>query len=274
MSYFRIFNEDYAKIPFNMNTAAQPPLFRHPAIFRAFPGLIAAESTRHGGVSPAPYASLNLGLNTDDHPENIAENRRCFLAALRIPPGRLATSHQVHGNEVLLARQPGHWEGYDAIITGQKGIFVAVSTADCAPILVYDPVREAVAAIHAGWRGTASKVAGKALLAMQREFGTRPQDCLACIGACIGRDNYEVDENVARHFNAGHKREDKGRGKWFVSLKKANKAQLLEGGIPEGQIEVSPYCTYAHNEDYFSHRKENGTTGRMLAVIGLVPRSS
>ncbi|MCO6488675.1 MAG: peptidoglycan editing factor PgeF [Phaeodactylibacter sp.] len=252
-----------------MPAITPPPLFRRPAIFAPFPGLAAAESTRHGGVSPLPYASLNLGLNTDDRPENVTENRRRFLAALGIPPGRLATSHQVHGNKVLLARQPGHYEGYDALITDQKGIFVAVGTADCTPILVYDPARKAVAAIHAGWRGTAQQVAKEVLLAMQKEFGTRPEDCHAYIGACIDQDNYEVDGNVAKHFSSGHKREDAERGKWFVSLKGENKAQLLETGVPEGQIEVSPYSTWAHNEDYFSHRKEGGTTGRMLAAIGL-----
>ena len=252
-----------------MNTAIQPSLFRRPAIFSAFPGLTAAESTRHGGVSPAPYAALNLGLNTDDQPENVLENRRRFLSALNIPASQLATSHQVHGNRVLLARQPGHHEGYDALITDQKGIFVAVGTADCTPILVYDPVQEAVAAIHAGWKGTAERVAQAALLAMQNEFGSRTQDCYAYIGACIDQNNYEVDGNVARHFEAGHKREDRERGKWFVSLKEANKAQLLEMGLPEEQIEVSPYSTWTHNEDYFSHRKENGATGRMLSVIGL-----
>lgn len=257
-----------------MNTATQLPLFRRPALFSAFPGLIAAESTRRGGVSPPPYASLNLGLNTDDRPEYVIENRRRFLSALGIPPDRLTTSYQVHGNEVLIARQPGHHEGYDALITDHKGIFVAVGTADCTPILVYDPVREAVAAIHAGWRGTAQQVAREALLAMQKEFGTKPGDCHAYIGACIDQDNYEVDGNVARYFDPEHKREDAERGKWFVSLKQANKAQLLELGVPEEQIEVSPYSTWKHNDDYFSHRKENGTTGRMLAVIGLAGRSS
>ncbi|MCB9267837.1 MAG: peptidoglycan editing factor PgeF [Lewinellaceae bacterium] len=252
-----------------MPATTQPASFYLPAIFRAFPGLIAAESKRHGGVSPPPYASLNLGLNTDDNDEHVTENRRRFLAALNIHSEQLATSHQVHGKAVLLARQPGHHEGYDALITDQKGIFVAVGTADCTPILIYDPVREAVAAIHAGWRGTAQQVAKEALQAMQREFGTRPQDCYAYVGTCIDQENYEVDENVARHFDAAQKREDSERGKWFVSLKEANKAQLLETGIPEEQIEVSPYSTWTHNEDYFSHRKESGTTGRMLAVIGM-----
>lgn len=257
-----------------MSARTRHPLLLRPAIFGAFPNLIAAESTRHGGVSPGPYASLNLGFNTEDGDDNVAENRRRFLAALNIPPGQLATSHQVHGKAVLTARQPGHWEGYDALITGQKGIFVAVGTADCTPILIYDPVREAVGAIHAGWRGTAQQVARTALLAMHREFGTRPQDCYAYIGTCIDQGHYEVDETVARHFDAEHKREDAVRGKWFVSLKGANKAQLQRMGIPKGQIEVSPYSTYTNNEHYFSHRKENGVTGRMLAVIGLVARSS
>ncbi len=243
--------------------------FRQPAIFRPFGQLIAAESTRHGGVSPSPYASLNLGTYTDDEPENVAENRRRFFDALGISEAQLASSHQVHGREVLLAEEAGHYEGYDALISRQRGLYLAVTTADCTPILIYDPQQEAIAAIHAGWRGSSQEVAKAAVRAMQEQFGTDPKDCYAYIGTCIDIDNYEVDEKVAAQFDSAHKKKGRAPGKWQLSLKSANRAQLLDIGIPDSQVETSPYSTYTHNEDYFSHRKENGTTGRMLAVIGL-----
>ncbi|MCB0571675.1 MAG: peptidoglycan editing factor PgeF [Phaeodactylibacter sp.] len=244
-------------------------LFRSPSIFDRFEGLAAAESTRHGGVSTAPYATLNLGINTGDEQAQVAENRRRFFHALGLSDSQLAFSYQVHDDKVLLAEKPGRHEGYDAIITRRKGLVVGVTIADCTPILIYDALNHAVAAIHAGWKGTAKQVVAAALHAMARHFGTKADDCYAYIGTCIDGHNYEVDEKVARFFTAEHKWAGRAPGKWQLDLKSANKAQLLAFGIPEGQIEVSPYSTFADNEHYFSHRREEGTTGRLLAVIGL-----
>ncbi|MBL7774992.1 MAG: peptidoglycan editing factor PgeF [Saprospiraceae bacterium] len=241
-----------------------------PEIFKSFSELTAAESTREGGVSPAPYASLNLGINTGDTPENVAENRRRFCQALQFAPEQLAWSKQVHGAEIRLAVAPGGSEGFDALITNTPGVLVAVSVADCAPVLVYDPRRRAVAAIHAGWRGAAAGILGKTLEAMAQHFGTRPGDCLAFIGTCIDECSFEVGVEVAAAFAPDYWRFDPASGKYFVDLKKNCAGQLENFGVPTGQISVSPFSTVLHNDRYFSHRNENGTTGRMLAVVGLV----
>ena len=244
-------------------------MYRRPAIFQSFPNLIAAESTRHGGVSPAPYAGLNLGKSTGDAPENVAENRRRFYSALGFAPEQLAWSKQVHGVEILLAESPGGAEGYDALVSRTPGVVLAVSVADCTPILVYDQKTRAVAAIHAGWRGAAANIIGKTLDTLAGLFGTHGADCFAYVGTCIDECSFEVGPEVGAQFDPAFKRLDPDSGKYFVDLKKACAAQLQAFGVPLGQIEVSPYSTVLHNADYFSHRLEKGVTGRMMAVIGV-----
>jgi YfiH family protein len=240
-----------------------------PKIFAQFPELSAAQSTRHGGVSLAPYHSLNLGKSTTDDPIHVAENRLRFCAALGFHPGQMAWSKQVHGDQIRHATEPGGSEGYDALVTNVPGILLAVSVADCTPILVFDSRNRAVAAIHAGWRGTVSGIVAKTLVFMEQQFGTLSADCYAYVGACIDECSFEVGDEVAAEFDERFKRFDTERGKYFVDLKKANAAQLQAFGIPETQIEVSPYCTMLHSADFFSHRKDHGITGRGMGVIGL-----
>ena len=247
----------------------EKPLFRRPAIFNQFPELIAAESTRHGGVSEAPYHSLNLGGSTTDNPENVSENNLRFFSGLGINIADTAKSHQVHGAEILHVAQPGRYEGYDALITEKTGIHLAVTIADCTPILIYDPVKKAAAAIHAGWRGTVQNIVSKTMEAMKVKFGTEPGDCFAYIGTCIDGCSFEVGEEVALHFESAHKHWDEKKQKYFVDLKKANKDQLLSSGLKQEHVQVSDFSTVLNNEDYFSYRLENGLTGRMLATIGI-----
>ncbi len=244
-------------------------LFRTVSSFQQFPELIAAESTRNGGVSQAPYASLNLGLSTDDEEKAVWENRNRFFHALGIVPGQIASAYQVHGYDVKQVESPGRWEGFDALITNRKGIYLTVTVADCTPILIYDPVKQSVAAIHAGWRGTALRIVHHTLSRMNEAFGANPADCWAYIGTCIDECSYEVDADVADHFQSPYKRWDEERGKFFIDLKKANQAQLLAQGLHPDHVEISPYSTVLNNDQFFSYRKEQGQTGRMLNLIGL-----
>jgi len=232
------------------------------------PAIIAAQSTRLGGVSPAPFASLNLGLSVNDDEKNVLKNRELFFGALGISLSGLSKSHQVHGNKVLVATQPGSHEGYDAQITDRENVFLVVSVADCTPILIHDKKRNAVAAIHAGWKGTVGKIVSHTLAEMKKQYGTEGLDCKAFIGACIGSDHFEVGDEVAAQFDASLKRFDATRQKWLVDLKAANAAQLEAAGVLRENIEISEYCTVANNDLFFSHRKEQGKTGRMMAVIG------
>lgn len=251
------------------------PLFRSPAIFSAFPNLIMAESTRHGGCSPSPYTSLNVGINTNDAPDHIAENQRRLLAAIGAENGSLATAHQVHGTECLYVTQPGRYDGVDALLTDQPGLLVGVTVADCVPILLYDPAHQAVAAVHAGWRGTAGNIVAKTIEQMQAHFQTHPALCYAYIGTCIDDVSYEIGAEVAAQFEADVIRTEPGADglpqRYRLDLKAANVQACRKMGIPAEQIGVSAFSTVLDNDDYFSYRAESGETGRFMALIGLKP---
>jgi YfiH family protein len=234
-----------------------------PQIFAHIPQLVAGISTRHGGVSSLAYQSLNLGVHTDDDPEAIESNLSLFCSDLGISPESLARSYQVHGAEIWQTSVPGYQSGYDAIVAEKPGIIAGVGIADCCPILLADPVRQVAAAIHAGWKGTVAQIVSKTASALIAA-GSNPADILSYIGPCISLENFEVGDEVAEQFVHKEKRGDR----WHVDLKATNAAQLRDVGI--NQIEISAYCTVVDNDLFFSHRKEKGVTGRMLAVIGWV----
>lgn len=232
-----------------------------PSIFKHIPQLVAGVSTRHGGKSKEAYQTLNLGLHTDDHPDMVHENLSLFCADLGISTDTLARSYQIHGDVIWETKEPGYTSGYDAIIAHAPGIFAGVGIADCCPILLADPVRKTTAAIHAGWKGTVSQIVAKTASAMISQ-GSNPADILAYIGPCISLAHFEVGDEVADHFELKERR----GARWHVDLKASNEAQLRNAGI--SQIEISEYCTIENNDLFFSHRKEKGVTGRMLAIIG------
>ncbi|MCF0039293.1 peptidoglycan editing factor PgeF [Dyadobacter fanqingshengii] len=248
---------------------AVKPLFRVPEIFSRFNGLIAAESTRHGGVSKSPYGSLNLGGSQDD-PALIMENNRLFFNALNVPFETVAKSHQVHEDKIINVQSAGRFEGYDALVTNKPNIQLAVTVADCTPILIFDPLTRSVAAIHAGWRGTVTGIVTKTVAMLQTEFGADPKNCVAYVGTCIDECSFEVGEDVSDNFEEKYKRFDVGKQKYYVDLKAANRDQLITSGLSPENIQTSAYSTVLHNDDYFSYRLEKGFTGRMLATIGLV----
>jgi YfiH family protein len=232
-----------------------------PTIFKHIPQLVAGVSTRHGGKSTEAYQTLNLGIHTDDHPDRVQQNLSLFCRELGISPQALARSYQVHGDIIWETKEPGYTSGYDAIIAHAPGIFAGVGIADCCPILLADPLRGCTAAIHAGWKGTVAQIVSKTASAMISQ-GSNPGDILAYIGPCISLTHFEVGDEVAEQFDFKEKR----GARWHVDLKATNEAQLRNVGI--SQIEISDYCTIENNDLFFSHRKEKGITGRMLAIIG------
>lgn len=240
----------------------------YPSIFKDQP-IIAAQSTRLGGVSLPPYDSMNLGMSVNDLKENVIKNRELFFGESGIGLHQLVISKQVHDNKVYVANVPIITEGYDALITNKPNVFLAISIADCTPILIYDTRNKAVAAIHAGWKGTVAKIVTNTLQKMQETYGTKGYDCKAYIGACIGYTNFEVGEEVAQHFDAAFKKFDEQKQKWFVDLKSTNKKQLLDFGVIDENIEVSDYCTVKDENLFFSHRRDKGLSGRMMVAIGL-----
>jgi polyphenol oxidase len=249
-----------------------PKKYILPGCFCRYDELIALQSTRNGGVSEGAFASLNLGRNTGDLTEKVHENTLRLCAAKGIDPRQLVTSDQVHGTAILSAEKPGHYHGYDALITDKKNLFLCIFTADCYPVIIYDPRNMASAAVHAGWKGSAGEIVIKTIEAMQKRFNSLPAECLAYIGTGISPEAYEVERDVAMRFPSyccqqspnGEKNE-----KYLLDLGMVNYRQLLASGIPPSNIERSPYCSDRDSSLFFSYRRDQGITGRMVSLIGV-----
>ena len=237
----------------------RPRLARHPNVVAGF-------STRHGGVSTPPYASLNVGPNVGDLPERVTENRHRVCQELGIAPDRLATAGQVHGATVTVVDAPGHVPNCDALVTTTPDLYLSVVTADCAAVLLADVEAGVVAACHSGWRGTVAQVVPRAISTMQ-EQGADPAHMHAYISPCIGLEAFEVGPEVATQFD--NTVVDTSLGdRPHVDLKHALRRQLQQTGLPADQIETASQCT-ATSDDLFSHRANGPTTGRMMGIIGL-----
>ncbi len=240
---------------------------RYLSFFDDLPGIVAGFSTRSGGVSRAPYASLNLGLSTDDAEAHVAENRRRLFEAAGFGPDRLAIAGQVHGVEVRAVNRPGLYPGIDGMVTRTPGLLLCISAADCAAVLLADADAGVVGACHAGWRGAAGGIVPRTVDALEA-LGAAAGRLHAYISPCISRTHFEVGPEVAARFDPAFVDHRPGAPRPYVDLKAAIAAQLEEAGIDPGSIDVSPHCTYARTDIFFSHRAEMGVTGRMMGFIG------
>lgn len=242
-----------------------------PSVFSAAPGVLAALSTRLGGVSPAPLG-MNLSFNVGDVASNVVQNRTVFFGGLGIGLEELAVPQQVHSATVRRADMAGKYAECDALISSVARVFLCVSFADCVPILICEPESGVVAAVHAGWRGTASEIAALAVAAIGREYGVSPDRLLAYIGPAADSCCYRVGEEVADRFSPRFVRLE---GKdTYVDLKKANYQQLLDSGVQAGQVELSPLCTITEVGLFHSFRRDKERSGRMMAVIGMTGSKS
>lgn len=230
-------------------------------------------TTRMANGKPEEFT---LSYSSLPDKEAIKTNRALLSSVLEVPDDNLFIPSQVHKDRVVRVRQSTSREELletDGLITNEKGVCLAVLTADCVPILLYDRKNKAVGAIHSGWRGTVAKILEKTLLKMQLAFGTRGEDLVACIGPSICQDSYEVGEEVASQFykefgsQSGLLAPQPGN-KAKVDLWKANKLQLLSFGLPESQLEIANICTMKQNQHFFSARK--GDSGRFASGIMLV----
>ena len=241
-------------------------------------------TTRKGGVSSGEFSSLNLGNYSDDSSLNIYENRSIVARKFHIEEKDLITPHQTHGCEVInidkeflnlpKSEQVDMLYGIDASITKERGVFLCVTTADCIPILLYDPISKSIGSIHAGWKGTSRRISKNTINAMIESFGTSPNDLIACIGPSISIDIYEVGQEVEDIFNAnGFVLDDSNSyrntesGKIHLDLKEINRQELVRLGVNPANIEKSDLCTF-HNKDlFFSARRQSIHSGRMLTSI-------
>ncbi len=244
-------------------------------------GVTHAVITRRGGVSPEPWASLNVGGTVGDDPDRVLENRQRSFRALNRPYHSLFDVWQVHSSEVVCANAP-HPPGCphlkaDAILTDQTGLTLFMRFADCVPIFLFDPARRVIGLVHAGWMGTVQSTAARAIETMQTRYGSQPQDILAGIGPSVGAHHYPVGPEVIRRVRQAfssdssallnHPNRDNVESGVQFDLWKANRLVLLRAGVKE--IDESGICTACNPEDWYSHRGENGRTGRFGALIAL-----
>jgi hypothetical protein len=246
--------------------------------------VMAFSSTRHGGCSKGNYATFNINRYCGDNEEDICKNRDVLCRMLGISDDRLVMPHQVHQtkvakiDETFMAlpskERQGLLEGVDALMTNLTAICIGVSTADCIPVLLYDKEQHAICAIHAGWRGTVSRIVVRAVQAMTEAYGTHPQQLTAQIGPGIHLDSFEVGDEVYDAFaQAGFNMESiskKYPSKWHIDLPQCNRQQLLSTGLEAQNIKVSPVCTYEQAADYFSARRLGINSGRIFTGIMLI----
>jgi YfiH family protein len=271
--------EAFANDGLRYEHAGGMPVYRFQQL-KKDPALVHAVFTRQGGVSAPPYASLNLGHTVGDDPSAVEVNHDRVYEAVGTSRSRAVTCHLTHSADVLpvTAADRGQVVGKgDAIITSDRGVCLSMRFADCAPILLHDPVRRAVGLAHAGWRGTVKNVAGAVVQTMVDRLGCSPRNITAVIGPAIGPCCYQVGEDVIQAVEAIFPRASapetdsqlfscrNGRYAHF-DMWEANRRQLKTAGV--GRLVVSGLCTACHTEHFFSHRAERGKTGRFGVVIG------
>jgi YfiH family protein len=243
-------------------------------------------------------AELSMGFNGYQSEETVTANRHRLLVELGLPDTQdlkatppalrgskstrsfLVPLQQVHSNIVYRAELASLAEfpkAGDALVTREPGLLLSILTADCMPVLLVDTKKQVVAAVHAGWRGAAQHILAKTLQAMTQYFQTRPQDCLAVVGPAIGGCCYQVGPEVSTSFQEEFphlserffKPDEQAPGRGWLNLPAAARLDLQQNGLPAKQIFANPPCTSCQRQNYFSHRGDQGNTGRMMALVGI-----
>ncbi|GIP39689.1 laccase domain protein [Paenibacillus sp. J31TS4] len=255
------------------------------------PGLTAGFTSRLGGVSYGAFDSLNCGLHVADDPDDVVRNREILAETVGIPLGRWTFGEQVHGTRVAVVTEEDRGRGTterasafgdtDAFVTDRTELCLAALFADCVPLYFLDPEHRVVGIAHAGWKGTVGCIAEAVVQTMQERFGSRPGELLAAVGPSIGPCCYEVDDRVADRVRGLLKElpeaadapthpilRPAGEGHAMLDLQRLNRQIMIKAGILPSRIELTSLCTSCRTDAFFSHRKEQGKTGRMLAWIG------
>ncbi|MBS6475437.1 MAG: peptidoglycan editing factor PgeF [Clostridiales bacterium] len=248
-----------------------------------YPEITHAFSTRGGGVSTGECDSLNLSWKRRDSEENVKENHRRLAQAMGILPENYAFVQLTHSDSVIVLnethRNNGRWwkeipVGYDASITNCRNVALMARTADCNTVLLYDPVQKAIGAVHGGWKGTLNGVAYNAVKAMEQAYGCKSESIIAAVGPSICGECFLVHEDVAGQFQERYGCGVYDRavqdGRFSVDLWQCTLDHLARAGIAQEHMTIARECTCCNAEMFFSHRRQKGKTGIMLAVIQLL----
>jgi len=238
-----------------------------PALEAVAPGLEVIITTRAGGVSAAPFDSLNLGGALGDREKNIRTNRRALLLALDIRPRMLARTGQIHGAQIAEVSRGGAYRGFDGFVTSKRGLTLAISTADCYSVVIYSPPERALAALHVGRKGAERGIIARAAGILGLRHRIDPAYAIACVGPGICGACYAVSREDARRFPRSVTR--LARGVWHLDLEAFIIGELESCGLPSKSVFRSQLCTSCNPALFYSHRRDGGATGRhwTLATI-------
>ena len=236
------------------------------SVFKNFPELIFGFSTKIGLNRKAPFY-FNMSFSVGDKTENVIENRVAFFTSIGLNPEQIAYQKQIHSDIIKFVEKPGNVGESDALITKYSNIGLAVSTADCTPIFIYDKENKVIAAVHSGWRGTQKRILKKTLSNLSHHFNSKAENIFAFIGPSISQKNYEIGKDVAVLFDQKYLNFE--NEKIYLDVSGANVDMLLGFGIPKEQIEVSGLCTFAEKDLLHSYRRDGNISGRAFGVIAL-----
>lgn len=262
---------------FVIKTESGVPVVKSELLERAG-GVVHGFSTRQGGVSTGIWSQLNLGYNRGDNPSLVRENYRRFCSAIGANPDMMIRNRQVHGDVVrpVTAADVGGapWEA-DGLVTQEVGLCLAIPTADCIPVLLYEPRRRCIAAVHSGWRGTAKAISVRAVECMEKEYGCDPSQILVAVGPGIAPCCFTTRADVPRAMTAAFGRrvthciQPLNNGTFRVDLKGIIVQTLKDAGLAPEHIDVCPHCTACMTDVYWSHRVLGNTRGSMSSLIAL-----
>lgn len=250
--------------------------------FAALGDLVHAVSTRKGGVSKAPFDGLNFSHRVGDRNDYVTENRGLFCKAVGVEADRLVTVNQVHGDGIICAAAGDSGRGAfdnpvsdgDALLTNIPGLPLFIQTADCLPVFLFDPVKKVVGVVHAGWKGSFLGITARSVGKMVEHYGCRAEDIRVAFGPAIGPCCYEVDpsmrEDLVESYPWGGEAFRQGfHGKWHLDLEEVNARQVAEKGVTEDHIIRPGICVVENLDLFYSHRAENGKTGRFATMVML-----
>jgi len=237
-----------------------------PFIFKHYPEIIFGFSTKMATNKLGPYF-FNLSYSVGDEKEIVDNNRKEFFHDLGLNEKMVSYQKQVHEDGINEVISSGSCGESDALITTRKNLGLAISTADCPAIFIYDPVVKVIAAVHSGWKGTEKKILKKTIKKLKDDFISNTSDFICYMGPSVTQKNYEVGEEVASRFDSGFVKED--NNKFYLDLAGANFQMLIEAGVRSNNIQVSGLCTFEYENLLHSYRRDGSRSGRALGVIAM-----